>query len=103
VLIPLGAALEARDRVVDVVGGVRSATRSRRAIDRQLTRFERRGGKARSDLERQARHHRTRLEGRARDARRGFDVDALQSRVAPVRNRARRLVAEAQDRINRAA
>lgn len=111
VLIPLGVALEARDRVTGAVDSLVSTTRSRRALDRQLKRYERRGGKARTELEREVRKTRTRIErevrhGRvraerqARDARRGFErqraearralglpVETLQSRVAPVRDR----------------
>lgn len=122
VLIPVGAALEARDRVAGALEGVvsastdaiedlRAATSSRRALDRQLKRFERRGGKARTELERdlrrtrtrverEVRHSRTRAERRATEARRGFEhqrtearralgsnVETLQRSVAPVRER----------------
>jgi predicted nucleic acid-binding Zn-ribbon protein len=122
VLIPLGVALEARDRVTgavdtivanstDALDGIVSATSSRRALDRQLKRFERRGGKARTELEREvrktrtrlereARHSRVRVERQAREVRRGFEhpraearrtlgsnVETLQSRVAPLRDR----------------
>jgi DNA anti-recombination protein RmuC len=122
VLIPIGAALEARDLVADAIENVvsastgaiddlRAATGSRRALDRQLKKFERRGGKARTELERDLRRTRTRLEREVRhsrgrversasDARRDFEhrraearrtleanVESLQSRVAPVRER----------------
>lgn len=121
-LIPVGAALEARDLVVDAIEGVvsastgaledlRSVTASRRALDRQLKKFERRGGKARTELERDLRRTRTRIEREVRhsrvraersagEARRGFDhqrgearravsanVGSLQSRVAPLTDR----------------
>lgn len=130
VLIPVGAALEARDRVAGALEGVvsasteaiedlRAATSSRRALDRQLKRFERRGGKARTELERdlrrtrtrlerEVRHSRTRAERRATEARRGFEhqraearralgsnVETLQRSVAPVRQR----VAPLTDRV----
>src|SRR5512142_2025875 len=62
VLIPVGVALEARDRVAGTVGAVVTTTRSRRALERQLRRFERRGGSARTQLEREVRRTRTRLE-----------------------------------------
>lgn len=121
-LIPLGVALEARDRVVGAVDtlvssstealdGLVSATSSQRALDRQLKRFERRGGRARTELERdlrrtrtrlerEVRHSRARAERQAREARRGFEhqraearrtldgrVGELQGRVAPLRDR----------------
>src|SRR4051794_7484221 len=67
VLIPVGAALEARDRVSELV----TTTRSRTALEKQLKRFERRGGSARTQLEREVRRTRTQLERRTRTARRG--------------------------------
>lgn len=80
VLIPVGAALEARDRVTDTVGELVETTRSRSALERQLERFERRGGSARSELEREVRRTRTRLERQTRTARRGFDRQRTQAR-----------------------
>jgi hypothetical protein len=80
VLIPVGAALEARDRVVGTVGDLVSTTSSRSALERQLKRFERRGGTARTQLEREVRRTRTRLERRTRTARRGFDRQRAQAR-----------------------
>jgi len=97
VLIPVGAALEARDRVADTVGELVTTTRSRTALEKQLKRFERRGGSARTQLEREVRHTRTRLERQTLSARRGFDrqrgqvgknldlnVEALTTRVEKV-------------------
>lgn len=134
VLIPLGVALEARDLVTDAVDslvanstgaldGFREATSSRRALDKQLKRFERRGGRARSELERdlrktrsrlerEVRHSRVRVERQAREARRGFERQ--RQRVEPVRGRfenvvqngvsaGKRLVGSAQERLARVA
>ncbi|HEX4804576.1 MAG TPA: hypothetical protein VFU94_01640 [Conexibacter sp.] len=117
VLIPVGAALEARDRVAGTVGDLVSTTRSRSALQRQLDRFERRGGKARTQLEREVRRTRTQLERRARTARRGFErqrlqarknlpgTDRLTSRVEKVVqngvDRGMKLVNGAQDRLGR--
>lgn len=78
VLIPVGAALEARDRVAGTVDQLVSTTRSRTALERQLDRFERRGGSARTQLEREVRRTRTRLERRTRTARRGFERQRTQ-------------------------
>jgi hypothetical protein len=120
VLIPVGAALEARDRVVGTVGELVSTTRSRTALERQLERFERRGGSARTQLEREVRRTRTRLERETRNARRGFErqrtqarktlganVDTLSDRVPNVvqngLNTGKKLVNGAQDRIAKVA
>ena len=116
VLIPVGAALEARDRVADTVGGLVTTTRSRTALEKQLKRFERRGGSARTQLEREVRRTRTRLERQTRTARRGFDrqrdqvgknldlnVEALTTRVEKVVQNGvdagMKLVNGAQDRL----
>jgi hypothetical protein len=93
VLIPVGVALEARDRVSVLV----TTTRSRSALEKQLEHFERRGDSARTQLEREVRRTRTRLERQTRTARRGFDrqrtqvgknldlnVEALTTRVEKV-------------------
>lgn len=80
VLIPVGAALEARDRVAGTVGELVTTTRSRTALEKQLDRFERRGGRARTQLEREVRRTRTQLERRTRTARRGFERQRLQAR-----------------------
>jgi hypothetical protein len=114
VLIPVGAALEARDRVADLV----ATTRSRSALERRLSHFERRGGRARAQVEREVRKTRTRVERRARSARRDLDrqrvqarrslgsnVESLSTRVETVVqngvNVGIKLVNGAQDRISR--
>lgn len=79
VLIPVGAALEARDRVAGTVGELVTTTRSRSALEQQLRRFERRGGTARRQLEREVRRTRTRIERRGRSARRGIDRQRTQA------------------------
>jgi hypothetical protein len=97
VLIPVGAALEARDRVVEALDTVVATSSSRRALDQQLKRFEHRGGRARMQLEREVRktrtrlerevrHGRTRVEREVRSARRGVDTNlgSLQGRVENV-------------------
>ena len=76
VLIPVGAALEARDRVEELV----TTTRSRSQLEKQLRRFERRGGTARTQLEREVRRTRTQLADRTRTARRGFERQRTQAR-----------------------
>jgi len=73
VLIPVGAALEARDRVADLV----ATTRSRSALEKRLSHFERRG---RAQLEREVRRTRTRVERRARTVRRDLERQRTQAR-----------------------
>jgi DNA-binding transcriptional ArsR family regulator len=66
VLVQVGAALEARDRVVDTVGSLTETATSRPAAERQLKKFERRGAtelrKTRTRVQRELRQRRTRLE-----------------------------------------
>ena len=116
VLIPVGVALEARDRVADTVGELVTTTRSRTALEKRLEHFERRGGSARRELEREVRRTRTRLERQTRTARRGFErqrtqvgknldlnVEALTTRVEKVVQNGvdagMKLVNGAQDRL----
>jgi len=80
VLIPVGAALAARDRVAGTFDELVSTTRSRAALEQQLERFERRGGSARTQLEREVRRTRTRLERQTHTARRGFVRQRSQAR-----------------------
>jgi hypothetical protein len=80
VLIPVGAALAARDRVAGTVGDLVSTTRSRASLEKQLKRFERRGGTARTQLEREVRRTRTRVERQTRTARRGLERQRTQAR-----------------------
>jgi len=73
VLIPVGAALLARDRVVERVVDVAKPYRSRetaqRRIERDIKRFERRGTTARNRVERELKRTRTRVERELRQRR----------------------------------
>jgi hypothetical protein len=86
VLIPVGAALEARDRVAGVVEGLVTATRSRSELEKQLRRFERRGGTVRTRLERRTRSARRDFERQRTQARKNLDlnVESLTTRVEKV-------------------
>jgi hypothetical protein len=110
VLIPVGVALEARDRVAGTVEGLVTTTRSRSQLEQQLRRFERRGGGARTQLEREVRRTRTQLERRTRTARRGFErqrtqarknldlnVEALSTRVVPLKTGVEKVVQNGVD------
>lgn len=73
VLIPVGAALTARDRVVSTVNGAISVYSTPSKAQAQLRRFERRGATARNRLEREVRKARVRVERQLRQRRRVLD------------------------------
>jgi hypothetical protein len=83
VLIPVGAALIARERVASGVGDVISIYSSPTKAQTQLRKFERRGATARNRLEREVRKTRTRVERELRQRRResGDLASRLQERV----------------------
>ena len=70
ILIPVGAALIARERVVASVNGTISSYSSSSKARAQLRRFERRGATARNRLEREVRKTRVRVERELRQRRR---------------------------------
>jgi len=73
VLIPVGAALIARDRVVSSVNDVVTIYTTPAKAQGQLKKFERRGTSARKGLEREVRKTRTRVERELRQRRRGLE------------------------------
>jgi hypothetical protein len=73
VLIPVGAALIARDRVVDSVSETLATYSSPSKTQAQLRRFERRGATARNRLEREVRKARVRAERQLRQRRRRIE------------------------------
>jgi hypothetical protein len=87
VLIPLGAALIARDQLVasvnDAISSYSSPAKAQSQLNTQLNKFERRGITARNRLEREVRKTRTRVERELRQRRRdGSDLaNRLQERV----------------------
>jgi hypothetical protein len=89
VLIPVGAALIARDRVVSSVTDTLSIYSSSARAQAQLRRFERRGATARRRLEREVRKTRIRVERELRQRRREIEKtvsDLEQRRDAITRN-----------------
>lgn len=82
VLIPVGAALIARDRVVSSVGDTISTYSSSSKTQAQLRRFERRGATARNRLEREVRKARVRVERELRQRRR-----VIENRVSKLEDR----------------
>jgi hypothetical protein len=73
VLIPVGAALIARDRVVSGVNDVISSYSSPSRAQTQLRKFEHRGNTARNRVEREVRKTRTRVERELRQRRSELD------------------------------
>jgi hypothetical protein len=72
-LIPVGVALTARDRVLSDVNGAIATYSTPSKAQAQLRRFERRGATARNRLEREVRKARVRFERQLRQRRRVFE------------------------------
>jgi hypothetical protein len=119
-LVSVGAALEARDRVVGAATGLVDRFSSRSAAEREvnkdLRRFERRGTSARKKVERDVRKARTRLERemrtRRRDAERlvrgrrravGREVGVAEREVARRPNMVSARIADVSNRVEDAA
>jgi hypothetical protein len=73
VLIPVGAALIARERVASTVSDTLSTYSSTTKTQAQLRKFERRGATARNRLEREVRKARVRVERELRQRRRTIE------------------------------
>jgi hypothetical protein len=108
VLIPVGAALMARDRVVSSVSDTISTYSSTSRTQQQLRRFERRGVTARNRLEREVRKARVRVERELRQRRRVIestvsDIDGRRERITKnsgeLANRVPELANKVQERI----
>jgi hypothetical protein len=96
VLIPVGAALIARDRVVSTVSDTISSYSSTTKAQAQLKRFERRGVTARNRLEREVRKARVRFERDLRQRRR-----RIESTVSDLEGRRDALAKSGSDFANR--
>jgi hypothetical protein len=96
VLIPVGAALIARDRVVSTVSDTISSYSSTTKAQAQLNRFERRGVTARNRLEREVRKARVRVERDLRQRRR-----RIESTVSDLEGRRDALAKSGSDLANR--
>jgi hypothetical protein len=101
VLIPVGAALIARDRVVSSVSDTISSYSSPSRAQAQLRRFERRGATARKRLEREVRKTRVRVERELRQRRREIErsVKDLESRRESVAKSGTELADRVQERL----
>jgi hypothetical protein len=96
VLIPVGAALIARERVVSTVSDTISIYSSPTKTQAQLRRFERRGVTARNRLEREVRKARVRVERELRQRRR-----SIESTVSELDERREALAKSGEDLANR--
>ncbi|HEV2980015.1 MAG TPA: hypothetical protein VGX51_01180 [Solirubrobacteraceae bacterium] len=101
VLIPVGAALTARDRVVSSVNGAISVYSTPSKAQAQLRRFERRGATARNRLEREVRKARVRVERQLRQRRRVLErtVGELEDRRDTVAKNGSELAGELASRV----
>jgi hypothetical protein len=101
VLIPVGAALIARERVVSTVNDAISSYGSTTKAQAQLRRFERRGNTARNRLEREVRKARVRFERELRQRRRELEktVSSLEDRRDAVTKNVTELPNRVQERI----
>jgi len=112
VLIPVGAALIARERVVSTVNDTVSNYSSSTKAQAQLRRFERRGVTARKRLEREVRKARVRVERELRQRRKEIEttvndtfsgIEARRERIAKngsdLANRVPEFVDQVQERL----
>jgi len=105
VLIPVGAALLARDRVVEGVTDTLSTYSSPSKTGAQLRRFERRATTARSRFEREVRKARVRVERELRQRRRTIEstvngtVNDIEERRESIAKSGSELAKEVQERI----
>jgi hypothetical protein len=101
VLIPVGATLIVRDRVVSSVTDTLSAYSSPTKTQAQLRRFERRGATARKRLEREVRKTRTRVERDLRQRRRRVEktFSSLEQRRDALAKNGTELANRVQERV----
>ncbi|HXM87575.1 MAG TPA: hypothetical protein VN889_08060, partial [Solirubrobacteraceae bacterium] len=101
VLIPVGAALTARDKLVTTVNDTISTYSTTTKAQAQLRRFERRGATARNRLEREVRKARVRVERELRQRRREIEktVSDLEKRGETVAKNGSELADKVQERI----
>jgi hypothetical protein len=101
VLVPVGAALIARDRVAELLDNYSTPKKA----EAQIKRFERRGVTARNRFERQVRKTRTRFERQLRSQRRSAEkaINRFDRRrsdaVKTVRDQVETVASQAQDRV----
>jgi hypothetical protein len=99
-LIPVGAALIARDRVVSSVNDTLSSYGSPSKAQAQLRKFERRGATARKRLEREVRKTRVRVERDLRQRRKAIEK-SYSDTVSEFENRREQFAKNGSDLANR--
>jgi hypothetical protein len=101
VLIPVGVALTARDKLVTTVNDTISTYSTSTKAQAQLRRFERRGATARNRLEREVKKARVRVERELRQRRREIEktVSDLEKRGETVAKNGSELADKVQERI----
>jgi hypothetical protein len=101
VLIPVGVALTARDKLVTTVNDTISTYSTSTKAQAQLRRFERRGVTARNRLEREVKKARVRVERELRQRRREIEktVSDLEKRGETVAKNGSELADKVQERI----
>ena len=101
VLIPVGAALTARDKVVSGVSDTISTYSTSTKAQAQMRRFERRGATARNRLEREVRKARVRVERELRQRRREIEktVSELEDNGNELANKVPALANRVQERV----
>jgi hypothetical protein len=100
VLIPVGAALIARDRVVSGVSDTLASYSSSSKAQAQLKKFERRGLTARKRLEREVRKARVRVERELRQRRKNIE-STLNETVSEIEGRREKIVKNGSELANR--
>jgi hypothetical protein len=110
VLVQVGAGLTVRDNVVSTVKGIReTVTDPSTVVQRRLTRYEKRGAKARNRFERQVRTTRKRFERDLRQQRSRVQSDLRAARndisrqSGALGSRVERIVSDAQHKIGSVA
>ncbi len=100
VLIPVGAALIARERIVSTVSDTVSTYSSPAKTQAQLRKFERRGATARNRLEREVRKARVRVERELRQRRNKIE-STVESTVSEIEERRDAIAKSGGDLANR--
>ena len=100
VLIPVGAALIAREKVVSSVSDTISTVSTGSKAQAQLRRFERRGLTARKRLEREVRKARVRVERELRQRRKNIET-TLSDTVSEIDGRREKIVKNGSEIANR--
>ncbi len=105
VLVPVGASLLARENLVSTVKSIATKYGTRKSVERELKRYERRGATARNRFERQVRRTRTTFERELRQRRTRVERDVrsvardLGKQGDTITSRVEKIVSDAQERI----